>query len=255
MWDRPALLERAAHVLFALAALLVAGALLLHVSRRPEFALREVRIAAPLMHVSRDDIEATVGRDLRGTFFTLDLDRARAAFERLPWVRSVAVSRRWPAALDVTIEEHQPFARWVAPVPRGQAAPPALVNTHGEVFQAAYDAPLPVFAGPEGSAREIAIQYRYFRRGLAAIGETPVEVRVSARRAWQLKLESGLTLALGREDVETRLARFVAAYGQTLARLNRRVDYVDLRYANGFAVRVPGLTHETTPPRRARRTG
>src|SRR5689334_2829090 len=97
MWDKPALLQRAASALFAIAALLVAGALLLQVSRRPEFALREVRIATPLTHVSRDDIEALVNRDLRGTFFTLDLDRARAAFERLPWVRSVAVTRRWPA--------------------------------------------------------------------------------------------------------------------------------------------------------------
>ncbi|HKU69542.1 MAG TPA: cell division protein FtsQ/DivIB, partial [Burkholderiales bacterium] len=87
------------------------------------------------------------------------------------------------------------------------------------------------------------------------IGQTPVQVQVNARRAWQLKLHNGLTLELGREDIEARLSRFVALHDRTIGRLERRIDYVDLRYANGFAVRVPELRHEKTEPRRARRTG
>ena len=243
MWDRPGLLNALANALFAIAAVLVAGAILLRVSQLPEFALREVRVGGDLKHVTRGEIEDVVRREVKGTFFTLDLGRARAAFERLPWVRIVAVRRQWPAGLEVALEEHQPFARW------GTAA---LVNTHGEVFQAAYEGPLPLFAGPEGSAREIAIQYRYFRRSLAAVGETPVEVRVSARRAWQLKLESGLTLALGRENIEARLARVVVTQPRAAAVLGRRVDYVDLRYPNGYAVRIPELLHEKPEPRRGR---
>ncbi len=185
-------------------------------------------------------------RELKGNFFTLNLAATRAAFERLPWVRQVNVRRHWPARLEVTLEEHVPLARW------GNTA---LVNTHGEVFQAAYDGTLPVFIGPDGAAREIAIQYRYFRRSLAAIGKTPVQVQVSPRRAWQVKLASGMTLALGREQIEARLARFVAVYDRTLGQLGRRIDYVDLRYANGFAVRIPELRHEKAEPRRGRRAG
>jgi len=246
MWDRPALLNAAASALFAIAAALVAGAILLRVSQLPAFELREVRIAAGLTHVTREEIEDLVRREVRGSFFTLDLDRARGAFVRLPWVRHVAVRRRWPVGLDVTLEEHEPFARW------GDSA---LVNTHGDVFRATYEGRLPVFVGPEGSAREIAIQYRYFRRSLAALGETPVEVRVSARRAWQLKLESGLTLALGRESIEARLARFVANHARTVGALGRRIDTVDLRYANGFAVRIPELRFDQPGPPRGRRAG
>jgi cell division protein FtsQ len=246
MWDRPGLLNALANALFAIAAVLVAGAILLRVAQLPEFALREVRVGGELKHVTPGEIEDVVRRELKGSFFTLDLARARAAFERLPWVRAVAVRRQWPAGLDVALEEHQPFARWGAQ---------ALVNTHGEVFHAAYEGPLPLFAGPEGSAREISIRYRTFRRSLAAVGEMPVEVRVSARRAWQLKLESGLTLALGREHIEARLARFVATQPRAFAVLGRRVDYVDLRYANGYAVRIPELLHEKPEPRRGRGAG
>jgi cell division protein FtsQ len=246
MWDKPALLNALASGLFAVAALLVAGVILLRVAQLPQFALREVRISTELTHVTRDEIEDVVRRGIRGSFFTVDLERARAAFEQLPWVRAVAVRRQWPAGLDVALEEHQPFARW---------GTQALVNTHGEVFHASHEGALPLFAGPEGSAREIAIQYRYFRRTLSAIGEVPVEVRVSARRAWQLKLESGLMLALGRDNIEARLARFVATQPRAYAVLGRRVDYIDLRYANGYAVRVTELRNEKPEPPRAAPSG
>jgi len=246
MWDKPAWLNMAANALFAAAALMIAVAVAVLAARLPVFALSEVRIDGPLTHVTREQVEDVVRREFRGNFLTVNLAATRAAFGRLPWVRSVKVRRHWPARLDVALEEHEPFARW---------GTTALVNTHGEVFAAAYDGELPVFVGPDGAAREISIQYRYFRRSLDAIGEIPVEVQVTARRAWQLKLGSGLTIALGRESIEARLARFVAAHGRTLGRLGRRIDYVDLRYANGFAVRIPELRHEKPEARRARRTG
>jgi cell division protein FtsQ len=235
-----------ANTLFVVAALLVLAAVAIQVAQLPAFSLREVRVGGELKRVTRDQIEDVVRRELRGNFFTINLAATRVAFERLPWVRNVNVRRQWPARLDVALEEHEPLARW---------ANTALVNTHGEVFQAAYDGNLPVFVGPDGAAREIAIQYRYFRRSLGMIGEAPVQVQVTPRRAWQVKLASGLTLALGRENIEARLARFVAVYERTLGQLGRRIDYVDLRYANGFAVRIPELRHEKAEPARGRRTG
>lgn len=246
MWDNPALLNRAANALFAVAVLLVVVVMAAWAAGLPAFALREVRVASELRQVTREQVEQVVRHDLKGSFLTLDLAAARAAFERLPWVRRASVQRQWPARLEVALEEHTPFARW---------GTSRLVNSHGEVFEAAYDGRLPHFAGPEGTAREIAIQYRYFRRSLAAIGETPVEVQVTERRAWTLKLESGMTLALGRENIEARLARFAGVHGRTLATLGRRVDYVDLRYANGFAVRIPELGEGKPRPKAGGRRG
>ena len=246
MWDRTALMNGLAGVLYAVAAVLALYIAWTLAARLPMFALREVRVGGELAHVTRGEIEGVVQKDLRGNFLTLDLAATSGSFQKLPWVRKASVRRLWPARLDVVLEEHVPLARW---------AGAALVNTQGEVFQAAYGGALPVFIGPEGTAREIAIQFRYFRSSLETIGQTPVQVRVSPRRAWQLKLESGVTLALGREQVEARLARFVAAHDRTLARLGRRVDYVDLRYSNGFAVHVPELRHEKPVPKRGRQTG
>jgi len=203
---------------------------------------REVRVLEVPAHVTPEQVEILVKRELRGNFFTIDLAVARAAFEGLPWVRRGQVRRIWPDRLDVALEEHLPLARWTEG---------ALVNIHGEVFKGSYEGQLPVFNGPEGTAKEIAIQYEYFRRSLAAIGQTPAQVQISPRRAWRVKLASGLTLELGREQVEARISRFIGLYERTLGKLGRRREYVDLRYPNGFAVRIPELGSEQ-PPKRGR---
>ena len=88
------------------------------------------------------------------------------------------------------------------------------------------------------------------------MGEAPehgviASIVLTPRYAWQLRLAGGeyrgLNLELGRdgaEPVEQRLARFVAAFPESLGRLPRRAAaehrFVDLRYPNGFALRVAG---------------
>lgn len=246
MWDRPDTLNSAASVLYGLAVLLALVVTAAFTIRLPVFPLREVRLHTAPAHVTREQVEFVVRRELRGNFFTLDLDAVRNAFRRLAWVRDVELRRRWPDRLEVRLEEHLPLARWTT----GK-----LVSTRGDLFEAQYRGPLPVFIGPAGAAKEMAIQYEYFRRGLAGIAERPAEVRVSPRRAWQLRLESGLTLALGRERIEARFDGFVAAYGRIAAALEQPIEYVDLRYANGFAVRVRKAEPNKPQPGRARRTG
>ncbi len=244
MWDRPDILNGISGALFAAAFALVAYATVHYAMRLPVFPLREVRITNALAHVTPEQLEAIVAREVHGNFFTVDLESARSGFEKLPWARNVNVRRQWPDRLDVTLEEHVALGRW------GGGA--ALVNTFGELFTAAADGALPLFVGPPGSAREIAIQYVYFQRSLNAIGQTPVQIQVSPRRAWQLRLASGVTLELGREDVEPRLDRFIAVYPRTIGRLQRRIAYIDLRYANGFAAGIPELAREPVdkPPNR-----
>ena len=89
--------------------------------------------------------------ELTGTFFTMDLDRARRALAQVPWVRNVALRRQWPHRLEVEVEEHAPLARW---------NDASLVNARGEVFSAEWKDDLPQFEGQEGRAAEMAAQYR-----------------------------------------------------------------------------------------------
>ena len=252
MWDNADLLNGCANTLYALAAAaaIYAGAhALIHSQMLP---VRHVALKGELDHVTREQAEGAARTGAVGTFFSVDLDQVRRSFESLPWVRKVEVRRLWPDRIEVAIEEHVALARWGADT-RAQR----LVNTHGEVFTGEMSGDgLPQFAGPPGSAQEVTHRYAAFRQALAPMKLEPRQVLLSPRYAWQLRLSNGLTLELGRdqlkEPVLERLSRFVAVYAQTLGRLNRRLDYVDLRYPNGFALRVPEVAHAVAEPKRTK---
>ncbi len=229
MWDKPAQLNLAAAMLALLAAGLFATALLYWAARQPVFAIQRVMVKGEIIEVNPLHLEAVIRKVLRGTLFTIDLAQAQRAFATVPWVRSASVRRQWPNRLEVDIVEHRALARW---------NDGALVNTEGEVFRADYEEELPFFRGPEGSAAEVAASYGEFRAALAPLALIPNELSLSPRRAWQMKLDNGMVVELGREAARERLLRWVAQYPRTVGRLGRSVDYVDLRYRNGFAVRA-----------------
>jgi cell division protein FtsQ len=236
VWDNPRLANVAAGVLAALALGLLgyAGGRVLLDS--PAFLLKTIVVEGSLERVQSHEIVSALQGRLSGTFFTADLEAVRALFEGIPWVRRAELRRRWPDRLEVRIEEQVALARW------GQRRETQLVNAQGELFRGQTDASLPVLAGPAGTEGEVARRYAAFRDLLAPLGLEPRQVLLSSRLAWQLKLSNGLTIQLGRDSdkdrVEERLARFASAFPQTLAKARQRLEYVDLRYPNGFALRV-----------------
>ncbi len=230
MWDSPRALNALANLLFVLGLAGLSTAALLAAAESPAFALRAVELTAPPQRVTAQQVRAVLAQELRGTFFTADLERVRSAFEKLPWVRRATITRRWPATLAVALEEHEALARW---------GEDALINRYGERFEAAFDGSLPLLSGPAGTERAVVERYLRFRDLLAQAGLGLQALRLSARGAWELQLDQGTVLKLGRSHMDQRLARFVAAYGESVARLGAPVDYVDLRYSHGFAVRLP----------------
>jgi cell division protein FtsQ len=257
VWDNPRVLNLAANALIGVAALLFAYAGLQLLLRSPLFPLKEIVVRGELKNAEATEIESALD-GAGGNFFAVDLAAVRERLEQVTWVRRVDLRRVWPDRIEVMLEEHVAFARWGQLA--GELRSIGLVNTFGEPFSAPMDegaaATLPLFAGPAGSEGEVARRYRRFTALLAPLGEVPqhgiiASVVLSPRYAWQLRLaggeHGGLNLELGRdgaEPVEQRLARFVAAYPDSLGRLPRRAAaehrYVDLRYPNGFAMRVAG---------------
>jgi cell division protein FtsQ len=245
MWDDAKQLNAIAATLGVLvaSALLWAGTAWL--VRQPVFAFTDVVVTKRIERASAAHLEAVVREELAGTFFTMDLARAQRALAQVPWVRNVALRRLWPNRLEVEVEEHSPFARW---------NDAALVNSRGEVFNADWQDDLPQFEGQEGRAAEMSAQYRAWSAVLEPLALAIRTLHLSPRGSWQIKATGPLgtlTVELGRDQPDARLARFVAAQPRTLgalARAGTRVDYVDLRYRNGFAVRVPQFREKTVKP-------
>lgn len=234
MWDNPRVLNLAAGFLVGIAVLAFSLAGLFALLRSGLFPLREIFVKSEIRKTTRDEIEKAVRGRTGANFFTLSLAELRAGLEELPWVRRVAMRRIWPDRLEVTLEEHVALGRW------GDAA---LVNTYGERFFGKTDEILPVFLAPSGTEAEVARRYARFRQAIAPLGSDLERVVLTPRLAWQLRLASGLHLMLGRDadQAEARLARFIDTYPATLGKIPRRHDYVDLRYPNGFALRIAEL--------------
>lgn len=234
LWHQPVLLNLLADLLLLLGGVLIVweGAQLLQ--RLPLAPLKQVTLASPLVRISPAQIEHVARTSIAGNFFTVDLERTQAAFEQLPWVRRASVRRLWPDGIELVIEEQHPVARWTP-----LEGAPRLVNAFGEVFNATVDEPLPVFSGAEGSAPRILAEYRELAVALAGIGHAPVAVRLSPRDAWQLMLDDGVMIELGRDQprapLAERLQRFTAHYAAMKARM-RGLGGVDMRYPNGFAL-------------------
>jgi len=228
MWNNARLLRSIANALIAGSVLAALYGAAYYATHRPGlFPLHTLRLGTVPQRVDAAEVLDVVRNEAKGNLFTIDIEHLRLALEKLPWVRNVGIRREFPDALVLQIEEHQAVARW---------NDVALVNRQGEVFAAESREKLPVFNGQDGTAGEIAQQYAQFSRQLAGLNLQVTRLDLSPRHAWQLQLSNGLVLELGREDMQQRLARFVAVYPYSLATAPGKVKYVDLRYRNGFAV-------------------
>jgi cell division protein FtsQ len=224
-----------AHYVNRLATLLylVAGSIALLLAYRwivrlDFFALRSVDVQGEARRLDRNRLAQEIA-GLSGNFLTLDLAAAQAHIEAVPWVRKATLERTFPDRLTVRVEEHQPLARWHGG---------GLVNRAGELFEANYAGALPLFEGARDRSAEITARFQELSGSLAPLGLRPLQLVLSARRAWRAKLDNGLWLELGREHVTERIKTFVAVYPSVFASLIDTNRYVDLRYQNGLAIRL-----------------
>jgi cell division protein FtsQ len=228
MWDNAILLRKIANVLLVFSVCAVLYGAAYYAAHRPGlFPLNSVRLSAAPQRVDTAEVMQVMRNEVRGNFFTVDIERLRQSLEKLPWVRNVSIRREFPQRLAVRLEEHQALARW------NNAA---MVNRQGETFVAKSEQTLPGFTGQDSAAAEVTQHYAQFSQQLAVLDLQVSQLALSPRHAWQLRLSNGMVLELGREDMQQRLARFVEVYPYSLAAIQSRVKYVDLRYRNGFAV-------------------
>jgi cell division protein FtsQ len=233
MWDNHIVLRKLANGLLLAAVGMLLYAVGFWVIHAPVFPVRKIRITGQMKYVTPEQLKFIAEHELSGTFFTLDLDKTRAAFGKLPWVRDAQVRRSWPDTLEITVNEYVVLARW------GDSG---LVDERGTWFDAASDQELPVFYGPAGGQADMAQTYLRLRQELLPSGLVPVRLLLSDRRAWSVELNNGVHVELGRGSIDDRAQRFASHWKGTLAQLPYHITYVDMRYPNGFAVRMPGYS-------------
>ena len=192
--------------------------------------IRVISMDGAFQRVSPGEVEKAVMPYAQAGFMSADLDRIERAVESVPWVDHARVQRSFPNGLHVTVVEEVAAARW------GESG---LLNTRGELFvRAATHVPaeLPRLSGPDGTESQVAQRYLATQGRMLEAGMRIAALRLDERGAWEMDLDSGVTVRLGRRDVDERVDRFIHTASQVIAHRVNDITYVDMRYSNGFAI-------------------
>lgn len=187
-------------------------------------------ISGEMAYTQKSDIERAIEHINFGNFFKVDVNNVQKMVATLPWVYSVSVRKQWPNELKIYVVDQDPIAQW-----NGDS----YINVYGEVFQTGTSdltKGLPSFFGPEGTEDVALKNYKNLNELLNFGGFKISELVLTERYAWQLTLESGVMLNLGRENRVERIQRFMDAYPHIKLEKDVQINYVDLRYDTGFAV-------------------
>ncbi len=249
------LMNVTASVLFVVFACLALAAVSLWALRQPTFAIRAIRVQGETAHHNEVTLRANVAPKIRGSFFTVDLNDTKSAFEGVPWVRRAVVRREFPNRLCVLLQEHHAAAYW------GADGESRLLNSFGEIFEANIEeverSDLPRLAGPEDQSVQILGMYRTLAPLFEPLDSSIDQFELTGRGSWRVQLDSGAVIELGRgtpEEITARIERFVKTLAQVAGKYGRGVDALesaDLRYEEGYALRMRGVSTVTaTAPRK-----
>lgn len=194
------------------------------------FPIKKVRVIG-LQNLDKKDVKQTLEPLVTRGFFSVDVEHIRDRLQQMPWVSDTLVRRTWPDEVTVTIIEKEVIARWNNE---------SLLSMDGNLFvpkESSYPGGLADFVGPDGQQIVMLKYFDSINRILGPLHAKISYLELTPYLTWKLRLDNGMTLKVGHNDILTRLAHFVKVYPKIVGDRGADVEYVDLRYPNGMAVR------------------
>lgn len=202
-----------------------------HYLRRPTtLPFHHVLVVSSVQYIDVQKIQQLAWKNLEGGFFSLDVDKLKAALLKQPWITNVSIRREWPDTIDLVIQERHPEACWGAQ---------GVISSQAKVFYPAQESipkALPDIVTAAGDKKKILYNFQKLIDYLLLLDLQIKSLNISKRMAYQVTLSNGIVVMIGRDDVLARFHRFVNLYPQIIGVKSHQVKRVDLRYPNGLAV-------------------
>lgn len=208
--------------------------------------IKQVQLITTYQHVDQKTLQSIITPYVVDNgLFTIRVDQLKQQLLQQPWINSVLIKRIWPDKIEIDIAEQQALAVWNKD---------NLINPDGEIFsppKKTFPNELPQFNGPDDQQELVVQQFKQLNTLFSAIGLQINNLNLNSRGSWQVGLNNGFVIMLGRTDIQQRVARFINVYTKTLADHTQDILSVDLRYPDGVAVewrdhKVPGSTSITS---------
>ena len=188
------------------------------------FPISEIGIKGEYENINRSQINLIKDKFIKKNFFAVNLQETRSAFKKLPWIRDVSIRRDWNKfGLLVEVESHKPIGRWGN---RG------LVNSFGEIFNAAYEGNLPLFIGPERFVGEMAVKYKEINKILEKELMQIGTISLSNRLSWEIYTNNNMRFFLGKENgnnIVKKLNALIEKNRVDLIPINKQIKVNEVR--------------------------
>ena len=134
----------------------------------------------------------------------------------------------------------------------GEDGDARLLNSFGEVFEVNLDdledTKIPRLNGPDSQSQQVLAMYQALKPQFNQMSLNLISLELTDRGSWRAHMAHGAVIELGRgsvDDVMPRMRRLSSTLAQITQKLGRHVtslESADLRYDNGYAIRLRGVS-------------
>ena len=197
------------------------------------FEIKKISLNKKLVNSSKENIENISKKYLKDkSFFNFKINYLILELNKVEWVRNVDIRRVYPNEVSITIEEHQPVAIWNNK---------RYINNFGELFEVKIiKKNLPLLQSDEDRIKEIFDYFYQFNENLRLNNlEYKInKIEENEIRSVTIFLTSGLYIKLGSKNVKNKINLFFKVYKSLKTRDLKKIRYIDMRYSNGFSLRL-----------------
>ena len=208
------------------------------------FPLKRVVIREPLHY---GEVSEIIRNHQQRDLMHMDIAVLAEEMQQLDWIAKASVYKRWPDTVEMDLVERVPVVRW------GEKA---FLDADGAVFTIPDNDKLRhlfTVHGPDGYEKQVLGYYQLIAPWLSKQRIAIQELYLDQRLVWHARLENGLDVILGRDQLNERLKKLIVVNDKVIEPYARYIDGIDLRYHDGFSVRwkagVKPVTAEKNPER------
>ena len=211
------------------------------------FPLKRVIIREPLRYGDMGEVSEIIRNHHQRDLMHMDVALLADEMQRLDWIAKASVYKRWPDAVEVELEERVPVVRWGGSAYLDAAGEPFSIPDNDKLRQ------LFTLHGPDGYEKQVLQYYQLIAPWLASQHLEIKELLLDQRLIWHARLDNGLDVILGRDQLNERLKKLAVVNAKVIEPYQRYIDAIDLRYHDGFSVRwKPGVKPVTAEKNTAR---
>ncbi|MBR1374817.1 MAG: FtsQ-type POTRA domain-containing protein [Cardiobacteriaceae bacterium] len=201
--------------------------------QKPILPIGEVIMRRSLVYADSEEILKTINeRYRREDMLRINPRKVAEDLEKIDWIKSVIVRKKWFNKLEVEIEERNPVLRWGE---KGE-----YIDDEAKRFVLPESPSLKTMfmvSGPQGSERRVLDMYKIISSWFVRQEIELASLRLDVHNIWHIETKEGVDVTIGREHFNNRMKKFTVVYNTIIKPYHRYIEAVDLRYNEGFSVR------------------